>query len=627
MELSRLQQTTVRLGEIQVGGAESAQRCGDLGAEGPKPSGMYRFGQALVNAFKPMVMWRGMSGTRESKDSLVPPEKQVMQERQAKAEKAYAEFKKRGFPGTAGFPGTLDGSAIPTVKDEKVAEECRPALRRDSGVEVDDYRSSVEPDREDPSSHLGQKLMPPPRAFAAAHSGNSTSATGSPSKPSLHFRKPSLQNLKKVTSYMQLPSARKRPILETLEPSTQPKEADGLTGPHPVLRNQPSKKDIMKQQKLSKKVSDLETQLGIARRNLELSMHSPMAEPEVHRSRGANPFRPGALPSLLSERNLNQQGEAGMVSGIEKPALATFPERTIVTRSTAARAYEVCSSDPTSQLHNELRNSFDRHSESRKRKGETHDEGTLHQPRWNNSETKQGDVKDIRPKKTHRPSPHLHEIDGQERNLAQVSRPKTSKPTPKTSRNSPSPAKEPSPVLPHLSTEFYPVQMDRTKPEPMQSTHGRDIRLGRRPEGLMDFRKAFPAITDGQIVEYAVGVREESKTAIDHRSLTHHHQSTIPLLAPPLSASPVKKTLSTGSKPQASPTKTSRDDHHKLFAPTTTSTNLSTGRETSQDGVSKFRNSILSPDLRLSVEDRQIENEKPLPSPQKEDYEWPEDVF
>lgn len=109
-------------------------------------------------------------------------------------------------------------------------------------------------------------------------------------RSSLNLRTPSFQTLKKATSHIQLPSV-KRHSTEVSDGSQQ-------------VKKQPSKKDLAKQQKLVKRVSNLELQLETARQELEQSLAStPAAKPVGKTTR--KPFKPGALPSLPSERLLN----------------------------------------------------------------------------------------------------------------------------------------------------------------------------------------------------------------------------------------------------------------------------------------------------------------------------------
>lgn len=111
-------------------------------------------------------------------------------------------------------------------------------------------------------------------------------------RSSLTLRTPSFQTLKKATSHIQLPSVKRHSVPSDISDSSQ------------QIKKQPSKKDLVKQQKLVKRVSNLETQLESARRELEMALASTPAAEAVEKP-GRKAFKPGALPSLPSERILN----------------------------------------------------------------------------------------------------------------------------------------------------------------------------------------------------------------------------------------------------------------------------------------------------------------------------------
>ena len=74
----------------------------DAGIESNKPSSMVRFGKAFASAFNPSA-WRGLGSIWKEKDKQnVDPGKALMNERQEKAQKAYAELKKSGYKGIQG---------------------------------------------------------------------------------------------------------------------------------------------------------------------------------------------------------------------------------------------------------------------------------------------------------------------------------------------------------------------------------------------------------------------------------------------------------------------------------------------------------------------------------------------
>ena len=277
----------------------------DAGIEpAEKSSGMLRFGKAIANAFKPLTAWPGMWKEKE-KEKSISPEKNVMQERQAKAAEAYAELKKSGFKGTQTHL-TRQPLSVPQIKEEEAENQNAPPFR-DSGIDMDDHRAPREPDPNDQLVGLTEALLAPP-PFPKHRSASPLSSVGSSRKSSLGLRKPSLQGLKKVTSQIHLSPVKKQPeILAVPSNDIEPK----MELAHPVggsnLQRQPSKKDLVKQSRLSKKVSDLENKLETARRELELSISTAPPVPDFPTHVGRKPFKPGALPSLLSERNMSPQ--------------------------------------------------------------------------------------------------------------------------------------------------------------------------------------------------------------------------------------------------------------------------------------------------------------------------------
>ena len=310
----------------------------DAGIETNKPSGMYRFGKAIASAFNPSA-WRGINSLWKDKEkNALDPGKALMVERQEKAQKAYAELKKTGFKGTQGssrlsMTGTYNQSTtfivwialwrsktvrltskycgrlpeaivmknqtnvdliigdVPAFKhDNGSSQESRPISFIDSAIDIDDYRSSI--DHKEGNQSTQDDVMPAPNIPYVDRS-ITPAPSGSGRRSSLNLRTPSFQTLKKATSHIQLPSVKRQ--------STAPEGGEAAQ----QVRKQPSKKDLAKQQKLVKRVSNLESQLETARQELEQSLAStPAIQPVGKPSRKA--FTPGALPSLPSERLLNE---------------------------------------------------------------------------------------------------------------------------------------------------------------------------------------------------------------------------------------------------------------------------------------------------------------------------------
>ncbi|OJJ49860.1 hypothetical protein ASPZODRAFT_139213 [Penicilliopsis zonata CBS 506.65] len=236
-----------------------------------RASGVFRFGKALVSAFNPFGVWSNVSdiwrGPHASPSGAGAgnPDTRNADDTLARAERAYAELKK------AGYKGTIKGSYL-----------------QDHGTS---------------SEH------PPPAQWSAAHSRQSSAATETQVGGS-HRRhdsgsssiRSSLHDLRRAKS-----------ALGTLYSGRGSEESD-RTG----VRKQQSRKDLLRQEKLLKKVSNLEEKLERARRELrELARGEDvdMADQrEIQRDnqRGQTHtyprrFVPGALPSLPSERLLDAQ--------------------------------------------------------------------------------------------------------------------------------------------------------------------------------------------------------------------------------------------------------------------------------------------------------------------------------
>ena len=288
--------------KTQGQGQDAVDMSYDAGIDTTKPSGMFRFGKALANAFKPFAAWSGGWKEKE-KERSISPEKNILQERQAKAAEAYAELKKSGYKGTQAYT-RQETKVVLKAKLDNTDKQQVPRFR-DSGIDMDDARASCEPDPNDQLIGLTEALLAPP---PPQHRSTSPfSEVGSARKSSLHLRKPSLQGLKKVTSQIHLSPVKKQsevPEIPSIKVDNMP-EPKATAGSS--LQRQPSRKDIAKANKLSKKVSDLENKLETARRELELSMSTAPPVPDVPSHLGHKPFKPGALPSLPSERNMSPQ--------------------------------------------------------------------------------------------------------------------------------------------------------------------------------------------------------------------------------------------------------------------------------------------------------------------------------
>ena len=250
----------------------------DAGIESNQPSGMFRFGKAITNAFNPVNVWQNLNGIwkEKEKDIQAKPDRDVLK---AKAELKYAELKNSGYKGTQNATARPESQEVPAIKYEDT-DDSRPSSFRDSGVDVDEYRSSIDRKDSDQFDISTRCLMPPQPLTAGPRSASPFSDASSGRRSSIRFQKPSLEGLKRVKSQIHLPSIKKH---HEDAPSVPLTETDDTAGPG--LRREASKKDLAKQYKLSKKVSDLENKLDAARRELELSIQQAPPIPDLRRRR------------------------------------------------------------------------------------------------------------------------------------------------------------------------------------------------------------------------------------------------------------------------------------------------------------------------------------------------------
>lgn len=250
-------------------------------------SSIFRFGKSIAATFNPSN-WRMFSkqdrGGQEVE--VEDPQQKILRERQEKAEKIYAELKQTGH--------------FPTIRTQNLESllERNSHGKHDSGVSFEDNgstsatRTSMDSQRsmsrED--KRKGMIFLEPPSITSDHHRGlsPSTSNFSTPSRTSFqNLKRNSMSNIKNKFKYEQ----------------NNDSKVD-FNGVENSIRRLPSRKDMQKQQKLVKRVSDLESKLESARRKLNESLENSLPPPE-HRGRvGRRRFVPGAMPTLHSERLL-----------------------------------------------------------------------------------------------------------------------------------------------------------------------------------------------------------------------------------------------------------------------------------------------------------------------------------
>ncbi|KAK0508379.1 hypothetical protein JMJ35_009463 [Cladonia borealis] len=576
----------------------------DEGIDSSKPSGMYRFGKAIASTFNPSSIWQGINGMWKDKETKTSPEKQVLQERQAKAAEAYAELKKSGYKGTQIGPVRRRSEDIPTIRSEDIGSlHQRPF--RDSGIDVESYRTSTERKDSNQSSISVDTLKIPQTRASKGRSPSPFSETGS-RKSSLHFRKPSLQSLKKAKSHLHLPSTREEPDRSTPVPQLGTNDTSNpiLTGPR--LRKEPSKKDIAKQCKLSKKVSDLENKLEIARRELELSMSTAPPVPEIPSYVGRKPFVPGALPSLPSERNMYPPGsesEDSMVpKGVQQPIELRVRGKKGVKESIPSKTEgrpsrhvsETSTSEGGSNVPALNEGGVDKRSTKIKHdlEGDAARDSTLAK-----TAGRARNLQDTTSGPAHPPP------------AVPKHRPRVPSTTP---QNSPMQIIEDAPPMPAMPINVDPVKIDQAKILSMRSDRNSKSPFAALPEDIHNLWKAYPDSADGDLAEY---IRRQPgfNKITDQSSILHPIRSSSLSLGRPVSTSP-RRTRSKTQKRGISPPPPSLASAKKV--------RFDAGEPKDENRVlRKKTGGLLQAEVRKSCE------EKPLPDIQKEDFDWPEDVF
>lgn len=578
----------------------------DAGIETAKPSGMYRFGKALASAFNPVSVWQGISGYRKVKDDHKQPDKIVLQERKIKAEKAYAELK-NGFRGTQPF--AFRGSSIDR---SGFSERTSHRHSMDSTLDFDHHHASALFKDKQPTPAgsedmlIASALLRSRCEIAPLAHEDTGRETGR--KTSLSLPRPSLQGLKKAKSHFNL-SAPKRKAADAalLSPkSDHPSESNN----EQRLTRQPSKKDIAKQRKLSKQVSDLESKLQTARRELELSRGQVPEIPKIPKS-GRKPFKPGALPSLPSESFLNSTEESfpaesdsewkpstsrkrrEQSSTPKKPAIKTSTARTTPLKGKAQNKGQ--ESAPTSS-GKKRKLSGERASDRSYKSGHSTDNGS-------DSDLGTSVKKASRARRAQEQDAFICAADKptSKHSLVGASR--------GTQKHS-SQVQPAVPPVPALSTRFDRTKVDTQKLLAMRSVPKDHLPFGSHLDDIVNLQKEYPHVGQKLLDEYLSGLSKNNKPGLNAASPSKAVR--------PEDTSARGRQACKNSSPNRSGAK-----------------NLSTIDEAITLDPSKDRSIPPLPrspmkDMRNPTRSRTSTAkpiDKPLPDIQKEDYKWPEDVF
>ena len=596
----------------------------DAGIESNKPSGMVRFGKAIANAFTSVNVWQGLNGVwkEREKENQARAEKDVLK---TKAELKYAELKKSGYKGTQNAPARPNSQEVPATKYEETYDSRRNSFR-DSGVDVDGYRSSS--DRKDSDQSVrptAESLMPPPPiATGTTRSASPFSEASSGHRSSIRFHKPSLEGLKRVSSQIHLPSIKRQGEDSQSLPSSKTNDVAG-----PGLRREPSRKEIAKQYKLSKKVSDLENKLEIARRELELSLQEAPPVPDLPVRVGRKRFEPGALPSLPSERLLTPQ--ASLYD--DKPNKSTPHVATLNVYNTNTsgndRDNEKGGYNPKTQSENAeaakqalwnirasdvaARNAAARQSKASR--ADTEIDDVLESEAAKGSVSKRNrKSQEIRVSSSHDPSAEIHKHP--------------SKVYVKTPRNSPMTSKNSVPSVPVKPAVFDPSKVDKVRIMAMRAIPDSHVPFGKAWDDLKNLRKQYPATPESELKAY-MNSQSASKMVTDHTSVSHVDRPSSPFLGRPASTSPMKtraRASRRGISPPPPSLSSAKKFHRNLDAEKSPISANPTSPEADEETDSFALEMPLKAFGKASEAARASVN-KPLPKIKPDEFEWDDDVF
>ena len=516
----------------------------DAGIESNRPSGMFRFGKAIASAFTSANVWQGLNGIwkEREKENQAKPEKDVLK---AKAELKYAELKKSGYKGTYNPPVRPESLDIPRIKFEETYGS-RWNSFRDSGVDVDDYQSSSDQKNSDQFMRATKEnLMPPPPMPKGVRSSSPFSDASSGNRSSIRFHKPSLEGLKRVSSQLHLPSIKRHAEnpLSVLSSSNS-----NVTVPE--LRREPSKKDMAKQHRLSKKVSDLENKLEFARRELELSRQEAPPVPDLPAHVGRKRFVPGSLPSLPSERLLTPRGRQNEDTVKENHAKA----------------------DVAADTHNADTSTDERGNKKMKYKVKTQDDSAeaAKQALWDkrasdiaahNAAARQSKGSKIDTKvndafkseaangsalmmKCASPSvPRESKVSGRH-DSSEVHK-RSRKGFAKTPCNSPMTSKDQVPPMPVKRAVFDPMNIDKAKIIAMRAITDSRAPFGKAWDDFKNLQKVYPDTAESELKAYirsSQSTLSNSNKITDHTSVKHGDGPCSPFLGRPCSSTSPMKT-------------------------------------------------------------------------------------
>ncbi|KAI4212964.1 MAG: hypothetical protein LQ351_004308 [Letrouitia transgressa] len=602
---------------------DDSRFCHDDGTDNSRPSGMYRFGRAIASAFNPINVWQGINGFWRDRESKVVPQKNILEERRIKAERTYAELKKSGYKGTGKSAGHLKSIDALNSNHEKTKEQPLGLSIRDSSVDMDEnYSFSETKHQEYTEENVVGLLSPPP--FTLQGSVSPTDNPRSGRKSSLHLRKPSFAGLKKVKSQIQLPVTKHQPAASPSMASATPEVSLEQAMNHD-LKKQPSKRDIVKQQRLSKRVSDLEAKLDVARRELKLSLQGVPDIPEIPKS-GRKSFKPGALASLPSESIINAKKILDEENDVEVKAVSD-PKNLNISMASEETPDKSAAADTTTldAQPSSVEQQKGGKGSAKKRKSSAKIDSTC-RPLLGGTTDSESDHESLRRSKRSRKPRKLDDV-GIPKFKGSMSK-ETPRSIPKLPKELKLEDEVPVPPVPLINLVFDPAKIDKEKLVAMRSVPNKNTPFGHVSEDLYNLRKAFPTTSDSELTDY-VSKLTRGKLVTEYTSTAHGDQPASPAMCRPRSRSPTKFTPHDNAPDPgtASPRDAVNSSNSGILLEKideNVSNNAHNEMATSSESQPQPTNE--NKKIKRSYSKKDLKD-KPLPPVQKEYYEWGPDVF
>ncbi|KXT07078.1 hypothetical protein AC578_2401 [Pseudocercospora eumusae] len=275
------------------------QRVAEINAHKDKENqtpGMFRFGKSWASSFRPVALWNRLwNDTKDelTRQNMLDAEKKARMK--AEAEARYAQLKNAGQLGLQPVSAAASRDLLATPYDSAVA------LDNGTAEHVGKFSAGAQLRPSNETSRDGSEAPEPPKTIRGRLSR-------------LHLRKPSMSSLtgtvKRTKSDFNLGGAIDRESSSSVSPTKATFDGGGS-----LLRRSHSKYDMKKQNRLSKRVSDLEMKLNKARAELDTALAEASPMPKLGNkyerftpagTMKRSKFVPGMLPTLPSERLLFQ---------------------------------------------------------------------------------------------------------------------------------------------------------------------------------------------------------------------------------------------------------------------------------------------------------------------------------